>query len=482
MDTVTPPNESTATPSAAESGGVPRYSYYALAVLTLVNFLNYIDRQVLPALAPTLKEELKLTDTEIGMMEATLLLSFTVLAPLFGKLGDKFSRTKLMAAAAVIWSVATAVTGLADKFPLMLGPLNVRLPFTNFIVALTGVAILMCISRAVVGVGESSFSTITPSLIADYFRPEKRATALGIFQAAIPMGFALGYVVGGVLAYYFGWRLAFMFVGLPGLITAVFVWRLKEPVRGASDPVTSAPVEAVKKSDRSWFALSWQIITTRDWFLSTAGYTALTFALGAFATWGTIMLTEDKGMDKTKAAVILGIVTLAGGATGTFGGGWIADRVAKKRVNVYFLVCAIGSLLGIAPAVLVLGSRNIYVYLPAIFLAVMFLFTNNAPFHAILVGSVSPLVRATAVALNIVVIHIFGDVISRFGVGLLSDILKGGGGGPLASLARTFGVDPTAQHMSGALFVAPMALFLSAFFFFWGARKSRIDGASPVVS
>jgi MFS family permease len=482
MDIATAPNETAVTSTASNGNGVPRYSYYALGVLTLVNFLNYIDRQVLPALAPTLKQELHLTDTELGMMEAALLLSFTILAPLFGKLGDKFSRTKLMAAAAVIWSIATAVTGLADKFPLMPGGVNLRVPFTSFTIALTGVAILMCIARSVVGVGESSFSTITPSLIADYFRPEKRATALGVFQAAIPMGFALGYVVGGVLAYYFGWRMAFMFVGLPGLITAVFVWRLKEPVRGASDPVTPASVEPAKTPERSWFALAWQIIKTRDWLLSTAGYTALTFALGAFATWGTIMLNEDKGMDKTKAAVILGIVTLAGGATGTFGGGWVADRVAKRRVNVYFLVCAIGSLLGVIPAVMVLGSRNIYVYVPAIFLAVMFLFTNNAPFHAILVGSVSPLVRATAVALNIVVIHIFGDVISRFGVGLLSDVLRQGGGGPLATLARTLGVDPTAQHMSGALIVAPMALFLSAFFFFWGARKSRIMGASPVVT
>jgi MFS family permease len=463
--------------------GVPRYSYYALAVLTLVNFLNYIDRQVLPALAPTLKEELHLTDTEIGMMEATLLLSFTVLAPLFGKLGDKFSRTKLMAAAAVIWSIATALTGLADKFPLMPGPLNLHVPFTTFTVALSGVAILLCLTRAVVGVGESSYSTITPSLIADYFRPQNRATALGIFQAAIPMGFALGYVIGAVLAYYFGWRMAFMVVGVPGLITAVIVWRLKEPVRGVTDPkVEQTVAEAEKIRDRSWFRLAWEIITTRDWLLSTAGYTALTFALGAFATWGTILLTEDKGMDKTKAAIVLGVVTLCGGAAGTFGGGWIADRVAKKRVSVYFLVCGIGSLLGVLPAMIVLGSRNPYVYIPAIFFAVMFLFTNNAPFHAILVGSVSPLVRATAVALNIVFIHVFGDVQSRFGVGILSDLLKDGGGGPLGSFARMIGVDPTVQHMSAALIVAPVALFVSAFFFFWGARRSRISGASPLVN
>lgn len=480
MDSPTAPAEPAA--ATADENGVPRYSYYALAVLTLVNFLNYIDRQVLPALIPTLTKELHLTHTELGIIEAVLLLSFTILAPLFGKLGDKYSRTKLMAAAAVIWSIATAVTGFADKFPLMPGGINLRLPLVNFTIALSGLAVLMCIVRTIVGVGESSFSTITPSLIADYFRPEKRGTALGIFQAAIPMGFALGYVVAGLLAFYFGWRLAFMFVGLPGLITAVFVWRLKEPIRGASDPPElNSKVEETKVRERSWFALAWQIINTRDWLLSTAGYTALTFALGAFATWGTSMLVEDKKLGDTKAAIILGIVTLAGGATGTFGGGWIADRVAKRRVNVYFLVCAIGSLLGVIPAVTVLGSNNIYVYLPAIFLAVMFLFTNNAPFHAILVGSVSPLVRATAVALNIVVIHLLGDVISRFCVGFLRDSLEKGGSGPLATVAHMVGIASTERPMSGALLVAPVALIISAFFFFWGARKSRIDGASPVV-
>src|SRR6266850_3838206 len=111
---------------------VPRYSYYALSVLTLVNFLNYIDRQALPAVAPAIQRDLGLTDTEIGAMEAALLLSFTVLAPLFGRLGDRYSRTKLMASAAVIWSIATGLTGLMDHFPFLPGPLHVNVPLVHF--------------------------------------------------------------------------------------------------------------------------------------------------------------------------------------------------------------------------------------------------------------------------------------------------------------------------------------------------------------
>src|SRR6202165_571116 len=207
---------------------VTRYSFYAVGVLTGLNFLNYIDRQILPAVGPLMKRELHLTDTEIGALDAALLLSFTVLAPLFGRLGDRYSRTKLMAAAAVVWSIATGLTAWVDRWPLLPPALHLKLPLFGLI-ALSSVALGLCAVRALVGIGESSFSTITPTLIADYFPIQRRATALGVFQAAIPMGFALGYVLGGVLAHYFGWRVAFMLVGLPGLIVSIFVWKLRGP-------------------------------------------------------------------------------------------------------------------------------------------------------------------------------------------------------------------------------------------------------------
>lgn len=463
---------------------IPRYSYYALGVLTLVNFLNYIDRQILPAVAPLMAEDLHLSDTEIGAMEAALLLSFTILAPLFGRLGDRYSRTKLMASAAVVWSIATAMTGLMDHSPVLPGAIHFNVPLVQFTLSLSGVAIMLCLVRATVGVGESSYSTITPSLIADYFPPQRRATALGIFQAAIPMGFALGYVIGVILARFFGWRLAFMIVGLPGLITAAFVWKLREPVRGVSDraahqsgaePSSEQLVPSVGPTE-SWLRTSWHVIRTRDWFLSTAGYTALTFVLGAFATWANILLVRDKGMSVQGAGVTLGVVILLAGAAGTFGGGWLADRVARKRHNAYFLVCAASSFLGIVPAFISLSAHNPFVFIPAIFLTVLFLFTNNAPFHAILVNSVSATVRATAVALNIVAIHIMGDVISRFGVGVLSDSLAVGRVLPLRALARGVGIDPIRAHLTAALLVVPFALLISSLFFLWGARKQKAGG------
>ena len=447
---------------------VSRYSYYALAVLTLVNFLNYIDRQVLPAVGPVMQRELGLSDTEFGAMEAALLLSFTVLAPLFGWLGDRYSRTKLMAAAAVVWSLATGVIAWLDKSPFLPPSMHLRVPFFG-VLGLSGLAVALCSIRAVVGVGESSYSTITPGLIADYFPIEKRATALGVFQAAIPMGFALGFVLGALLAHFFGWRIAFLLVGVPGLLLAVVVWKLREPKRGEHDPLTSAEKESGPPT--SWWQTTKKVFTTPDWLLSTTGYTAVTFVLGAFATWATMMLVREKNMGPTTAAVVLGVVTLFAGAAGTFGGGWIADRVVARRRNGYYLVCGISSLLAVVPAFFAVILHTPVFFLPAIFIAVALLFVNNAPFHAILINSVPPAIRASAVAMNIVVIHVCGDVISRFGVGTLSDSIAAGHIGFIHRLAGWVGLDPVHEHLTSALLVVPLALFISAFFFFWGAQR-----------
>src|SRR5438552_2188037 len=162
----------------------PRYSYYALSVLTLVNFLNYIDRQVLPAVAPARQRDLGLTDTEIGAMEAALLLSFTVLAPLFGWLGDRYSRTRLMASAAVVWSIATGLAAWLDKSPLLPPAMHLRIPFFGLI-GLSSVAAGLCGIRALVCIGESSYSTITPALIPDHLPRQRRLLCSALSRSLV---------------------------------------------------------------------------------------------------------------------------------------------------------------------------------------------------------------------------------------------------------------------------------------------------------
>jgi predicted MFS family arabinose efflux permease len=296
------------------------------------------------------------------------------------------------------------------------------------------------------------------------------------------MGFALGYVIGVVLAHFFGWRWAFMIVGLPGLITAWFVWHLREPVRGSSEhheriagtkEAAEQKLAETKLIHESWLRTSWRILRTRDWLLSTAGYTALTFVLGAFGTWATILLVRDKGLTVTQAGITLGLVSLFAGAAGTFGGGWLADKLIVRKRNAYFLLCAASSALGIIPVFVVLSANNPWIFVPAIFLSVFFLFINNAPFHAILINSVPPLVRATAVALNIVIIHIMGDVISRFGVGVLSDSIQSGHLAIIVGFASLLGIDAQRQHLTAALLVVPISLLLSSLLFLWGAASRK---------
>jgi MFS transporter, Spinster family, sphingosine-1-phosphate transporter len=470
----------------ANRPAVPRYSYYALVILTLVNLLNYIDRQVLPSVASYMIKDahLQLTDAELGYMESALLLSFTVFAPLFGRLGDRYQRAKLMATAAVIWSFATALTGVADHIAFLPG-VKFRMPFVGWSVMLSSAALTLCLVRALVGIGESAYSTITPSLIADYYPPRRRATALGIFQAAIPLGFSLGFVIGGVLAHYFGWRRAFMVVSVPGLVTAFFVWRLHEPKRGATDepdPTTmldeaAGSSTALTQTAESGWQATWRILRNHDWLLSTAGYTALTFVLGAFATWVVLFLERDKGMREASAAITLGVITFCGGALGTFGGGWVADRVARGRSRAYFMLCTASTLLSTGPMLVALVAHDARVYLPAIFIAVTLLFVNNAPFHALLLQSVPAEMRALAVALNIVVIHICGDAISRTAIGVASEAIKDGRLAPLAGLARLLSLDPAQQHLSTALLIAPFAMLVSTALFFWGAMTTKHDAA-----
>jgi MFS transporter, Spinster family, sphingosine-1-phosphate transporter len=444
---------------------VTRYSFYALTVLALVNFLNYIDRQIFPAVAGHLIKDptLKLTDTQIGLIEASLLLSFTIFAPLFGRLGDRRSRTKLLAGAAAAWSIATAVAALAGVLPLGDKLFQIHLPFTSAVITLTSVALFLCIARAIVGIGESAYSTITPSLIADLFPISRRGMAMGVFQAAIPIGFALGFIIGGVLAHFFGWRAAFMIVGVPGLITAVMIWRIKEPVRGQMD----IPVHFEK---RSFLATAKYVLRIRDYLLSTAGYTALTFTLGTFATWSVILMVRDKGLDETSASIWIGVITLVGGAVGTFGGGYLADIIAARWERGYFLVCGLSSLFGTIPVLIALVSNRPAVYLTAIFFTVLLLFTNNAPFHAILVNSVPVQTRATAIAINILIIHTLGDTISRPVVGILSDLIKEGELLWLTSFSNAIGVE-YGQHLSAALLISPVALLISSALFFMGMYR-----------
>ena len=192
-----------------------KYSYYALSLLLAVNLLNYVDRQIIYAVFPLIKDAFTLTDTSLGFLGSAFMVCYMLSAPALGWLGDRTSRVKLASAGLAFWSVATSLSGLAARYHSLL------------------------LARVSVGIGEASFGTVSPGLLSDYFPKEKRGRILSYFYLAIPVGSAFGYLLGGILGEKFGWQAAFLIVGLPGVLLAIPVWLLHEPERGATEEKVS---------------------------------------------------------------------------------------------------------------------------------------------------------------------------------------------------------------------------------------------------
>src|SRR5712691_6673132 len=191
---------------------VARTARTGLIVLTLITLFNNVDRWIVAALAESMKHsELRLSDTQLGFLMTGFLIVYTLTAPVFGTLGDTRSRNRLLAIGVAIWSVATALAGLARSY------------------------VGLFAARAAVGIGEAAYGTISPALLADYYPRQQRGRAFAVFFAAIPIGSALGYIVGGLVDRYFGWRQAFFVAGVPGLVLAALAFRLYDPPRGSQD-------------------------------------------------------------------------------------------------------------------------------------------------------------------------------------------------------------------------------------------------------
>src|SRR5512144_784152 len=200
-----------------DTPGAMRSARAALSVLTGLNVLNYADRYVGAAMLPLILSSLGLSDAEGGFLQSAFILSYSLCSPLAGWLGDRWARLRLAAGGVLVWSVATIASGLAPTYATLL------------------------LARTVIGVGEASYAIVTPSLLSDFYPPERRARVFAVFYAAIPVGTALGYALGGTIGSAFGWRTAFFFAGIPGALLALTLLGLTEPERGASDPEGTQP-------------------------------------------------------------------------------------------------------------------------------------------------------------------------------------------------------------------------------------------------
>jgi MFS family permease len=389
----------------------------ALALLTLVNLFNYLDRYVVSALAESLRRsDLALSDTQLGFVATGFILVYTLASPLFGWLGDHRRRPPVIALGVGLWSLATAAGGAARGFVSL---------FT---------------ARAAVGVGEAAYGTIAPAMLADAFPAERRGRVFAVFFAAIPIGSAAGYIVGGLLDARFGWRVAFLAAGLPGILLAFAVSRLADPPRGGARAVE------VEGSPTGGGVLAvWRELASNGAYVRTvAGYAAYTFALGGLAFWMPAFLERVRGLSKSEATIGFGIVVVATGFAGTFAGGWAADLLRRKTVRADLWVSGVTTLAAAPAAAVALFARDRALFFPAIVVAELLLFASTGPVNAAIVEVVRPGQRATAVALSILAIHLLGDVPSPPLIGALSDRI---------GLERAVIVVPAAILVSGVVWL-----------------------------
>ena len=370
------------------------YRRYALGLLLAVNLLNYIDRQVLFAVFPLIKIDLNLSDTALGFLGSAFMLSYLLFAPLFGWLGDHWSRTRLAAGGLVVWSLATALAGFAPGYRTLLA------------------------ARATVGVGEASFGTVSPGLVADFFPKERRGQILSWFYVAIPVGSALGYLLGGVLGQHYGWHAAFLLVGIPGLLLAIPIALLRTPPRGGDDAPHPACGHPLPDGEGKGYAA---LFKNRAFVCNTLAMAAMTFAIGGLAQWLPSFLHRVHSLDVAKGNTLFGVTTVLAGILGTLAGGWLGDIWQKRSGKGYLMVSGWGFLAGTPFAVWAILAPGLTGCMSAIFIAEFFLFLNTGPLNTVIINVTKPAVRAMAFAVNIFFIHALGDAVSPSILGWLSD-------------------------------------------------------------
>lgn len=397
-----------------------------LLLLTGINLVNYLDRYVVAAVIEPLGRDLGLTDTQRGWVNGVFLLAYMVAAPLFGFLADRFHRPRLVALGVGLWSLATAGACLVHGFWGLL------------------------VTRSLVGIGEAAYASLGPALLADLFPEDERAASFTWFYLAIPVGSALGYALGGIVAQHWGWRQAFLVAGLPGLLFAARMATLDDPPRGALDGGVDATaglpyLERLKA-----------IFTNRVWVACTGSYVAYTFAMGALSFWGSAFLQRRHGVTVGRAGEVFGIFLVVTGILGTFAGGLLTKRFQHRWPDIGVDLSAATLLLS-APAVFwALSTGSLAATYVAFFAAMLMLFVNTSPVNALTVSCLPASVRATGTGINVLLIHLLGDALSPALVGRASQ--AGGAGG--AALGRAM------------LLVIP-AILLSALALLWARRGTR---------
>jgi MFS family permease len=369
----------------------------ALVLLTLLNLVNYTDRYIVNGVQEMVKHEFHVSDSAIGSITFWFFLTYMLSAPLTGWLGDHFPRKPLIVIAALMISAVNLLTGTVHAFDALL------------------------FRHAILGIGEASFGIYAPVLLSDFFPEEKRNQVLTWFYTAIPVGAAIGYLLGGVVGSRYGWRAPFYVSAVPGMLIAfAILFLMKEPARGESDRVAGAPVVAKAKSGGgASFRMIGQLAMNPRYMFATLGMAMVVFSLGGISAWMPSFL-ERSGMSPTSIGLIFGAIVAGGGLGGTAVGGIVAQRWLKTNHRALWLVSAWSAALTV-PFALVSFFGPHATMLPSIAVAMFFIMAGTGPLNAAIINAVPAEIRASALAIEMLLIHALGDTPSPKIIGIISD-------------------------------------------------------------
>lgn len=362
------------------------HPYAALAVLTGLNFFNYVDRSVLFAVQPLIQQEFHRNDAQFGFVTSAFFVCYMCTAPFIGRLADRYPRKLIMVAGAIVWSAATLLTAVTYDFRTLL------------------------IRHTIVGIGEATFVTIAPSYLADLFPEHRRGRALAIFYLTIGLGTAIGYMIGGSVSRNHGWRAPFYVAAAPGFLLAIALAFFREPQRGRADQLAETHERGTLRG----------LTRNGAFWTATLGMAMVTFSLGGLQVWMPTFLARVRGVPLAHANLVFGGITAFNAVVATIIGGWVGDRMLRRAAGAYYYISAI-TLLVSAPAMLLAIFTGGGLMYPAIFVAEFLLFLNTAPLNAAVVNSVGAHIRATAIAVNLFTIHLLGDAFSPYLIGFISD-------------------------------------------------------------
>ena len=355
-------------------------------ILFGLNLLNYLDRQVLYAVFPLIQTDLHLTDLQLGTLASAFMVVYMCYAPVMGYLADRFARPRLIGWSALLWSGATLACGIAQNYISLLVP------------------------RALIGVGEGGFTTIAQPFLAEHYPKEKHASVLALFGLALPVGSALGYVLGGLLGQHGGWRIAFMAAGVPGVLLGILAWTcLKDRARewvARPRPVLKDYISLLKNKP----------------FLGVCMAQAMmTFVMGGLAAWMPMYLHRYLGLDTAHAGVYFGALVVGCGAVGTLIGGKLAVKWNARCRHAYYNLIAYSFLAALPFCWLALYVTHLVMVLTCLGIVLVLLFIPTGAIAAALVATTDEHIRSMAFAFNIFIIHLLGDAISPTLVGWVSD-------------------------------------------------------------